>query len=98
MLQKEHALNELQNFLDIYACAYKSALVDLESQSRSLLGHKPQSDRGRGSVYVRSTLPGWAELLAKDYCEPRYISFARAIGRRLRAAACPIIELFAATF
>jgi uncharacterized membrane protein len=28
---------------------------------------------------------GWAELLAKDYCDPRYhISFARAIGRRLR--------------
>jgi uncharacterized membrane protein len=28
---------------------------------------------------------GWAELLAKDYCHPRYhISFARAIGRRLR--------------
>ena len=27
---------------------------------------------------------GWAELLAKDYCDPRYhISFARAIGRRL---------------
>ena len=27
----------------------------------------------------------WAELLAKDYCDPRYhISFARAIGRRLR--------------
>ena len=30
---------------------------------------------------------GWAELLAKDYCNPRYhISFARAIGRRLRRA------------
>ena len=30
---------------------------------------------------------GWAELLAKDYCDPRYhISFARAIGRRLRRA------------
>ena len=29
--------------------------------------------------------PGWTELLAKDYCHPRYhISFARAIGRRLR--------------
>jgi uncharacterized membrane protein len=28
---------------------------------------------------------GWAELLANDYCDPRYhISFARAIGRRLR--------------
>jgi len=28
---------------------------------------------------------GWAELLAKDYCDPRYhINFARAIGRRLR--------------
>jgi uncharacterized membrane protein len=28
---------------------------------------------------------GWAELLAQDYCDPRYhISFARAIGRRLR--------------
>lgn len=28
---------------------------------------------------------GWRELLAKDYCDPRYhISFARAIGRRLR--------------
>ena len=28
---------------------------------------------------------GWTELLAKDYCEPRYhISFVRAIGRRLR--------------
>ena len=28
---------------------------------------------------------GWTELLAKDYCEPRYhVSFARAIGRRLR--------------
>ena len=28
---------------------------------------------------------GWTELLAKDYCDPRYhISFARAIGRRLR--------------
>jgi uncharacterized membrane protein len=28
---------------------------------------------------------GWAHLLAKDYCDPRYhISFARAIGRRLR--------------
>ena len=28
---------------------------------------------------------GWTELLAKDYREPRYhISFARAIGRRLR--------------
>src|SRR5262249_13793624 len=28
---------------------------------------------------------GWAQLLAKDYCDPRYhISFARAIGRRLR--------------
>jgi uncharacterized membrane protein len=27
----------------------------------------------------------WAELLAKDYCDPRYhISFARAVGRRLR--------------
>jgi uncharacterized membrane protein len=28
---------------------------------------------------------GWAELLAKDYRDPRYhISYARAIGRRLR--------------
>jgi uncharacterized membrane protein len=28
---------------------------------------------------------GWTELLAKDYLDPRYhISFARAIGRRLR--------------
>src|SRR5260370_25107398 len=28
---------------------------------------------------------GWTELLARDYCDPRYhISFARAIGRRLR--------------
>jgi uncharacterized membrane protein len=28
---------------------------------------------------------GWTELLAKDYCAPRYhINFARAIGRRLR--------------
>ena len=28
---------------------------------------------------------GWTELLAKDYCDPRYhISFIRAIGRRLR--------------
>ena len=28
---------------------------------------------------------GWAELLAKDYCAPRYhINLARAIGRRLR--------------
>src|SRR5215471_9407946 len=28
---------------------------------------------------------GWTELLAKEYCEPRYhVSFARAIGRRLR--------------
>jgi uncharacterized membrane protein len=28
---------------------------------------------------------GWTELLANDYCAPRYhISFARAIGRRLR--------------
>jgi uncharacterized membrane protein len=28
---------------------------------------------------------GWTELLAKDYCEPRYhIDFSRAIGRRLR--------------
>ena len=28
---------------------------------------------------------GWTKLLAKDYCDPRYhISFARAIGRRLR--------------
>lgn len=28
---------------------------------------------------------GWTELLAKDYRDPRYhISFARAIGRRLR--------------
>jgi uncharacterized membrane protein len=28
---------------------------------------------------------GWTELLAQDYCSPRYhISFARAIGRRLR--------------
>jgi len=28
---------------------------------------------------------GWTQLLAKDYCDPRYhISFARAIGRRLR--------------
>jgi uncharacterized membrane protein len=28
---------------------------------------------------------GWAELLAKDYCDPRYhIGLARAIGRRLR--------------
>jgi uncharacterized membrane protein len=27
----------------------------------------------------------WAELLAKDYCQPRYhISFVRAVGRRLR--------------
>jgi uncharacterized membrane protein len=27
----------------------------------------------------------WTELLAKDYCDPRYhISYARAIGRRLR--------------
>jgi uncharacterized membrane protein len=37
--------------------------------------------RGEG---IRMGL-GWAELLAKDYCDPRYhISFARAIGRRLR--------------
>jgi len=37
--------------------------------------------RGEG---IRSGLP-WTELLAKDYCDPRYhISFARAIGRRLR--------------
>jgi len=29
--------------------------------------------------------PSWTELLAKDYVHPRYhISFARAIGRRLR--------------
>jgi uncharacterized membrane protein len=29
--------------------------------------------------------PGWTELLAKDYVHPRYhISFARAVGRRLR--------------
>jgi len=29
--------------------------------------------------------PSWTELLAKDYVDPRYhISFARAIGRRLR--------------
>jgi uncharacterized membrane protein len=29
--------------------------------------------------------PGWTELLARDYREPRYhISFARAVGRRLR--------------
>jgi len=28
---------------------------------------------------------GWTQLLAKDCCDPRYhISFARAIGRRLR--------------
>jgi uncharacterized membrane protein len=28
---------------------------------------------------------GWAQLLAKDYCDPRYhISLIRAIGRRLR--------------
>jgi uncharacterized membrane protein len=28
---------------------------------------------------------GWTELLAKDYLDPRYhISFARAVGRRLR--------------
>ena len=28
---------------------------------------------------------GWAELLAKDYCDPRYhIGFVRAVGRRLR--------------
>jgi len=28
---------------------------------------------------------GWTELLAKDYCYPRYhISYGRAIGRRLR--------------
>jgi uncharacterized membrane protein len=28
---------------------------------------------------------GWGELLAKDYCHPRYhINFVRAIGRRLR--------------
>ena len=28
---------------------------------------------------------GWTQLLAKDYCDPRYhISYARAIGRRLR--------------
>ena len=28
---------------------------------------------------------GWTELLAKDYVDPRYhISFARAVGRRLR--------------
>jgi uncharacterized membrane protein len=37
--------------------------------------------RGEG---IRLGLP-WTELLAKDYCDPRYhISFARAIGRRLR--------------
>jgi uncharacterized membrane protein len=29
--------------------------------------------------------PSWTELLAKDYVDPRYhISFARAVGRRLR--------------
>jgi len=29
--------------------------------------------------------PSWTELLAKDYVDPHYhISFARAIGRRLR--------------
>jgi uncharacterized membrane protein len=28
---------------------------------------------------------GWAGLLAKDYCDPRYhIGFVRAVGRRLR--------------
>ncbi len=28
---------------------------------------------------------GWAELLAKDYCDPRYhIGFVRAVARRLR--------------
>jgi hypothetical protein len=37
--------------------------------------------RGEG---IRLGLP-WTELLAKDYCDPRYhISSARAIGRRLR--------------
>src|SRR5690349_11266899 len=37
--------------------------------------------RGEGVQYAS----GWIELLAKDYVAPRYhISFARAIGRRLR--------------
>jgi len=37
--------------------------------------------RGEGA----SLDPGWTELLASDYCHPRYhISYARAIGRRLR--------------
>src|SRR6202048_733319 len=32
---------------------------------------------------------GWTELLAKDYCDPRYhISFVRAVGRRLCRASC----------
>jgi uncharacterized membrane protein len=37
--------------------------------------------RGEGVQWASS----WAELLAKDYCNPHYhISFGRAIGRRLR--------------
>src|SRR5262249_43239301 len=37
--------------------------------------------------------PSWTELLAKDYLDPRYhISFARAVGRRLRRTYACVIQ------
>src|SRR5208282_4320913 len=37
---------------------------------------------------------GWQEVLAHDYCEPQYhISFARAVGRRLRRTYCYVLTI-----
>jgi len=49
----------------------------------------------------RSVAPAsdWAELLAKDYREPRYhISYTLAIGRRLRRSYAPILSIQALAY
>jgi len=43
--------------------------------------------------------PGWEEVLAHDYCDPQHhISFARAVGRRLRRNYCYVLTIQAAAY
>ncbi len=51
----------------------------------------------RGETY--DPVAGWELTLANDYCEPRHhISFARAIGRRLRRTYCWLLAIQAMAY
>ena len=51
----------------------------------------------RGEAY--DPADGWELILANDYCEPRHhISFARAIGRRLRRNYCWLLTILALAY